>query len=67
MVDSNSLADCGDLQQKNIETTRFTIEEVAKHNNERDCWLTIYDGVYDVSSFVKEHPGMLLFIKEEPL
>jgi cytochrome b involved in lipid metabolism len=37
--------------------TSFTVEEIAKHNTETDCWLNIYDQVYDASSFVKEHPG----------
>ena len=36
----------------------FTLDEIAKHNTETDCWLHIYDQVYDVSSFVKEHPGI---------
>jgi len=37
--------------------TTFTVEEIAKHNTDTDCWMHIYDQVYDVSPFVKEHPG----------
>jgi len=35
----------------------FSVEEVAKHNKAGDCWLIIENKVYDVSSFLSEHPG----------
>ena len=38
-------------------TKDYTIEEVAKHNNENDCWVVINDKVYDVSKFLADHPG----------
>ncbi|KAI9474233.1 MAG: nitrate reductase [Benjaminiella poitrasii] len=35
----------------------FSLEEMAKHTTDDDCWL-LYDGyVYDCTSFLKEHPG----------
>ena len=36
---------------------QITPQEVAQHNSERSCWLTIHDKVYDVTSFLSEHPG----------
>lgn len=31
--------------------------EVASHNKRADCWIIIKDKVYDVTSYVEEHPG----------
>lgn len=35
----------------------YTLEEVSKHSTAKDCWLVIYDKVYDVTRFLDEHPG----------
>src|SRR6478609_7702531 len=37
---------------------RFTVDEILKHNNREDgIWVTRGDSVYDISSFVDNHPG----------
>ena len=36
---------------------RFTIEEVREHNTRGDCWLVIENRVYDVTKWIRFHPG----------
>ncbi|XP_051143442.1 cytochrome b5-like [Andrographis paniculata] len=35
----------------------YTLEEVSKHNTKDDCWLVMFDKVYDVTKFLDDHPG----------
>ena len=43
----------GDQSPKEV----FSMAEVAKHNSADSCWLVIDGEVYDVTSFLQEHPG----------
>ncbi|KAJ8511775.1 hypothetical protein OPV22_002210 [Ensete ventricosum] len=35
----------------------YHFDEVAKHNDAEDCWVIVSGKVYDVSSYMAEHPG----------
>ena len=35
----------------------YTMEEVNKHTTKQDCWIVIRGMVYDVTDFLKVHPG----------
>lgn len=35
----------------------LNIEEVSKHNNPNDCWTVINNEVYNLTSYLKTHPG----------
>jgi cytochrome b involved in lipid metabolism len=35
----------------------LNIEEVSKHNNPNDCWTVINNEVYNLTSYLKSHPG----------
>ncbi|CAI6010526.1 unnamed protein product, partial [Closterium sp. NIES-65] len=39
------------------ETKVYSKEEVARHNKRDDCWVIIKNKVYDLTSYVDEHPG----------
>lgn len=36
---------------------KFTLGEVQQHSSIEDCWIVIFDKVYDITEFVFEHPG----------
>lgn len=42
----------------------FTSEEVAKHSTGKDCWSVVDGVVYDLTSYVTDHPGGSAIIKE---
>ncbi|GKZ36954.1 hypothetical protein AbraIFM66950_008220 [Aspergillus brasiliensis] len=35
----------------------FTLEDLSAHNSKTDLWVAIHGKVYDVTSYVKDHPG----------
>ncbi|KAF5743001.1 Cytochrome B5-like protein n5 ATCB5LP CB5LP [Tripterygium wilfordii] len=35
----------------------YSKADVSLHNKRTDCWIIIKDKVYDVTSYVEEHPG----------
>jgi cytochrome b involved in lipid metabolism len=44
-------------------TVALTAAEVLKHNTALDCWSVIKGEVYDLTSYVKDHPGGASLIK----
>ena len=37
--------------------TFYTEEEVAKHNSKESCWCIANNNVYNLTPFLKRHPG----------
>ena len=38
----------------------YRLEEIAKHNQQGDCWVVFHGDVYDLTDFLLEHPVRLL-------
>ncbi|PRP87943.1 hypothetical protein PROFUN_02680 [Planoprotostelium fungivorum] len=38
-------------------TAEWTLEQIATHNTEDDCWLIVNNGVYDITAYFDYHPG----------
>ncbi|XP_060728560.1 cytochrome b5 [Tachysurus vachellii] len=45
------------VPQEDGDVTYYTCEEVQAHNASNGAWLIIHDKVYDITSFLEEHPG----------
>jgi hypothetical protein len=35
----------------------FTLAQVSKHNTLDDCWIVVNEQAFDITRFVKKHPG----------
>jgi len=38
----------------NDDLPQYTLEDVSNHDMPHDCWVILYDKVYDVTSFLQE-------------
>lgn len=45
------------LRHKYENATAYTLEDVAQHNSELDCWTVVEGRVYNIAPFVHQHPG----------
>jgi len=43
--------------QANAGAQKYILDEIAKHNNSKDCWMAISGKVYDVTSAISSHMG----------
>lgn len=41
----------------NTAATGFTMADVKSHGSSSNCWTAVYSNVYDVTSFISQHPG----------
>lgn len=41
----------------NPTSSKFTIDDIIKHNTIDDCWVIINNKIYDVTNFIGDHPG----------
>ncbi|XP_078543931.1 cytochrome b5 [Lissotriton helveticus] len=43
----------------------YTLEEIQKHNHSKSTWIILHHKVYDVTSFLEEHPGGEEVLREQ--
>lgn len=44
-------------EQTSSSSGAYTLTEVAQHKDETSCWSAIDGGVYDLTSWISQHPG----------
>eukprot|EP00954_Amorphochlora_amoebiformis_P015662 1229069-Amorphochlora_amoeboformis.AAC.1 len=45
------------LPKEPITDKEYTLEEIAKHNKDDDCWIVVEGKVYNASPYMSNHPG----------
>jgi cytochrome b involved in lipid metabolism len=51
------------LKRIPIKSENFTTDEITKHNNKDDAWVTFRNNVYNITDFIKDHPGGSIIFK----
>ena len=54
-IEQKSQDNLSTLQQKTQQAC--TLSQVIKHNTKTDCWTIIKAKVYDITTYIEEHPG----------
>lgn len=44
-------------KEESKELRTINMDEVAWHDTSDDCWVVVYDFVYDCTDFLRNHPG----------
>lgn len=53
MDDSNLSSSSSSSSSEN----KYSLTEVEKHNTQESAWIVIHNEVYDVTTFLDDHPG----------
>ncbi|KAI5278388.1 cytochrome b5 [Manis pentadactyla] len=52
-------------QQSDKDVKYYTLEEIRKHNHSKSTWVILHHKVYDLTSFLEEHPGGEEVLREQ--
>jgi cytochrome b involved in lipid metabolism len=56
LPDTTAADDIQNIGVANAEVT-YTLAEVATRNTQANCWTVVFDKVYNITSYIKNHPG----------
>lgn len=56
-LNANNNASINDPTNSTSSTIVLNAQEVAKHNSASSCWMIIGNKVYDITSYLRIHPG----------
>ena len=45
------------IQRPSLVKKTYTLHEVCQHNTIYSCWIIVSSEIYDVTNFIKSHPG----------
>lgn len=54
---STSSSDSGSSSGSGSAATTYTMADIAQHNGASSCWAAINGKVYDLTSWINQHPG----------
>jgi cytochrome b involved in lipid metabolism len=54
---ADSAAEHPDMQSPSPAKKSYSLQDVAAHNTASDCWMAIHGKVYDVTTYLPDHPS----------
>jgi cytochrome b involved in lipid metabolism len=57
IADSQGTASSASVAYKTANETSYTLAEVAVHNTQANCWTVVFEKVYNITTYIKNHPG----------
>lgn len=57
MISTDDASTGGKNETSNSSVKYYTLEDIRSHNTSKNTWLIIHEKVYDITSFLEEHPG----------
>lgn len=57
IVDSSNTTNSEVVVTNTASTNNFTLDQVATHNTEADCYSAINGNVYNLTAWINKHPG----------
>lgn len=54
---TNTIPENTGSTKTSVATKQYTMAQVATHKDASSCWTAVRNNVYDLTSFITEHPG----------